>query len=54
MNAVSLPPLHNTDGDKDTFRAAFHLAGTLESFYQVQYPLGLMLEQRAVGAATHA
>lgn len=36
------------DGDKDTFRAAFFLAGCLDSFNQIKHPLGLMLEQREV------
>ena len=34
----------HADGDKDTFRAAFHLAGTPRAFYQVPHPLGLMLQ----------
>lgn len=39
-----------TDGDKDTFRAAFYLAGSLPDFFQVEYPLGLMLQEKQVGA----
>ncbi|KAL4424077.1 hypothetical protein ABPG75_001378 [Micractinium tetrahymenae] len=36
-------------GDKDTFRAAFFLAGRLRDFYQVEYPLGLMLQRKEHG-----
>ncbi|KAL4424078.1 hypothetical protein ABPG75_001379 [Micractinium tetrahymenae] len=36
-------------GDKDTFRAAFYLAGTLSDFFQVEYPLGLMLQEKEGG-----
>lgn len=41
------PPLTHTapDGDKDTFRAAFFLAGRLSDFYQVPFPLGLLLNR---------
>ena len=44
----------HADGDKDTFRAAFFLAGNLSSFYQVEYPLGLMLHQEEVGGSQRA
>lgn len=30
-------------GDKDTFKAAFYLAGRLEEFHQVSHPLGVGL-----------
>ncbi|KAL4419653.1 hypothetical protein ABPG77_000550 [Micractinium sp. CCAP 211/92] len=36
-------------GDKDTFRAAFYLAGTLSDFFQMEYPLGLMLQEKEGG-----
>lgn len=47
---VSLPARRRgADGDKDTYRAAFHLAGRLVDFNQVDFPHALMLQQQQVG-----
>eukprot|EP00887_Chlorella_sp_A99_P000981 scaffold5.g981.t1 len=39
-------------GDKDTFRAAFHLAGSSSNFHQVAHPLALTLEKAQAGFRT--
>ena len=36
------------DGDKNTYKAAFFLAGNLSAFHQVAYPLGLLLHSEQV------